>query len=433
MPTAWKNLFLISKNPSRSSFLWNAVAGTSSAIQSAFLLIVIMRTNGIDDAGVFSIAYAIARMMFYIAEFGVRKYQVSDVNEVNSFSDYYTYRVFSCTAMFLASGAYAGYAALSRGYALSKFIIIMLICTVILVEGFVDVFHGRMQQKNHLDVASKTDSFRLIFGMLCCTAALIITRNLLISCIVWVLSVILGMFISTLLVAPQFCDRRFRIRREALKRIFIDCLPLFLGSFLLLYLGNAPKYAIDIYMDDSSQACFNFIFMPVFVIGMFASFIYNPLLARMSIEWDRGHYRVFNSIIWKQVGIIAALTALAMAVALTIGCPVLGMIYNTDLSMYRMDLCILMIGGGMWALVLFFTISVTIIRYQKHLTAGYLLTALIALLFSGRLVAARGILGASILYTALMSLLALIFAAVLFFSQRHARKRRSEISQDPTA
>ena len=35
-------------------------------------------------------------VMFYIGEYGVRKYQVSDVNEELSFTDYHSHRVVAC-------------------------------------------------------------------------------------------------------------------------------------------------------------------------------------------------------------------------------------------------------------------------------------------------------------------------------------------------
>ena len=82
-----KKLFLNSKNIKKDSYLWNMIQSILFATQSAFLLMVITRTNGLDDAGVFSIAYAIASLMYYLGEYGVRKYQVTDVEEKVGFGD----------------------------------------------------------------------------------------------------------------------------------------------------------------------------------------------------------------------------------------------------------------------------------------------------------------------------------------------------------
>ena len=420
--TSYKNLFLTSKDPERSSYIWNAVTGILFAMQSAVMLIVVMRTNSIDDAGVFSIAYAVVGMMSFIGEFGVRKYQVSDINEQNSFADYLAYRMASCFTMLLACFGYAFYGLIFLGYSHQKFMVMIALTFVKLTEAFVDVIHGRFQQKMRLDVAAKTDSFRILFGMGCCTVSLIITHDLLISCVVWALSVVLAMFISSILVAPAFCTLRPRFSSVHFRRIFTACFPLFIGSFLLLYISNAPKYAIDALMNDASQAYYNFIFMPVFVVGLLANFIYNPILVTMAEKWNSKEYGTFEKLVKKQVYFIGGLTLLAVAVALTIGLPVLGLLYHADLSEYKAELCILMIGGGMLALVTFLAIVMTIIRQQHYLTAGYLITALLALIMSEKFVAGYGIMGASILYTLVMTILAVIFTVLLIICERKRKE-----------
>ena len=40
-------------------------------------------------------------------------------------------------------------------------------------------------------------------------------------------------------------------------------LSLFGSTFLIMYIGNAPKYAIDSVLSNQDQASFNYVFMPV--------------------------------------------------------------------------------------------------------------------------------------------------------------------------
>ena len=67
-----KSFYINTNNIERSSYVWNTASGLLFAMQSAILLMVISRTNSLDDAGVFSIAYAVASLMYYVGEFGVR-------------------------------------------------------------------------------------------------------------------------------------------------------------------------------------------------------------------------------------------------------------------------------------------------------------------------------------------------------------------------
>lgn len=408
-----KGIFLNTKDIEKSSYAWNSVSGLMFAMQSAVMLMAITRTNGLEDAGIFSIAYAIASLMSFIGEYGVRKYQVSDIKEKISFTDYHSHRVITCTAMLVTFVVYVGAGYLSGRYSRIKFWVIIFVCLIKLVEAYADVFYVRYQQSGRLDVAAKTNTFRIGISMIVCMISLAVTHDLLLSSIIWFAAAVITLCMSSIVVASEFGGIHFRINKESLVTLTRECFPLFLGSFLLLYVGNAPKYAIDAVLDDTAQACYNFIFMPVFVIGLLANFVFNPILVKLAHKWDRREMKVFTHIIVRQLGVIAAITMLAIAVALTIGCPVLGILYNADLHEYRICLTILMVGGGMLALVNFFTVVVTVVRGQNHLIIGYISVAVVAKLLSHYFVSTYGIIGATVLYTGLMTLLSLVFAAVL--------------------
>ena len=86
------------------------------------------------------------------------------------------------------------------------------------------------------------------------------------------------------------------------------CFPLFAGAFLSFYIGNAPKYAIDAMLTDELQACYGFIAMPVFVVGLLNNFIFNPILFRMSMLWKKGKKKEFVLRTACQVGIVGIIT-----------------------------------------------------------------------------------------------------------------------------
>ena len=410
-----KTFFIKSNNIARDSYVWNTLSATIFAVQSAILLMVITRTNGIEDAGVFSIAYAVASLMYYVGEYGVRKYQVSDVNEEMTFTDYHSHRITACVIALIASIAYVAYGYYIQGYSVYKAYIVLVICLQKVVEAYSEVYFGRFQQVGRLDVSAKTNFYRIMFGVIGCIVFLMLTHNMAISMTAWLFLSMIATLTSNMLVAPEFGHIENAFRWNKIKKIFIDCLPLFLGYFLLLYVSNAPKYAIDACMGDQDQACYNFIFMPVFAIGMFANFIFNPILVKLALRWDDKKFKPFKKIVIRQVFVIMGITVLAITVALTIGAPILGILFSTDLSAYKIDLAILMIGGGMLALVNFYAVVITVMRYQQYLTIGYVVMAIFAGIMANKTVRVYGVRGATILYTALMALQSLIFAFILIF------------------
>lgn len=420
-----KAFFVNSENIVRDSYIWNTASATIFALQSAIVLVFVSRINGLTDAGVFSIAYAVGSLMYYVGEYGVRKYQVSDVNEIMSFSDYHAHRVTACAITVVVSLLYVANGLLRLGYSPYKAYIVLIICLIKVVEAYSEVFFGRFQQVGRLDVAAKANVYKVVIGLVACIVCLVITRNLAVSMTVWLLASVVGLLTSNVAVFKDFGTIESGFNWNKIKKIFIECFPLFAGYFFLLYVGNAPKYAIDACMSDKDQACYNFIFMPVFAIGLFANFIFNPILVNLAHDWDGSNIKNFKRIVIRQVGVIAGITIMAIAVAMTIGCPILGFLFNADIMEYKIDLAILMVGGGMLALVNFFSVVVTVMRYQKHLIAGYVMLAVIAFLLANRIVGSYGIRGATVLYSVLMACLAVIFAVVMtFFIER----KRKEVS-----
>ena len=420
-----KSFFENSNNVMRDSYIWNTLSASIYAMQSAIVLIVITHTTGLEDAGIFSIAYAVASLMYYIGEYGVRKYQVSDINEEMSFTDYHSHRIVACALMLAVSLGYVANGYFRLGYSPYKAYIVLVICLTKVVEAYSEVYFGRFQQVGRLDVSAKTNFYRIMVGVIGCIIALIVTKDMAVSMTVWLVLCIFALLTSNILVYKDFGTFELKFRCDKIKRIFIECFALFARYFLLLYVVNAPKYAIDACMSDVDQACYNFIFMPVFAIGMFANFIFNPILVKLAHRWDENKINVFTRIVVRQIFVIFGITLLAIAVALTIGPPILGILFNADLADYKTDLAILMIGGGMLALVNFFAVVVTVMRYQKHLITGYVVLAVAAWFMANRVVRTYGIRGATVLYTILMALLALIFAGLMFyFISRRSREVR---------
>ena len=90
-------------NIKKSAYFWNAMNAVISALQNPVILLVMTRTNGIYDAGVFSVAFAIATLMLYVGLYGLRRFQSSDLDEKYSFAEYHGMRILTCSIMIFVS------------------------------------------------------------------------------------------------------------------------------------------------------------------------------------------------------------------------------------------------------------------------------------------------------------------------------------------
>lgn len=402
----------------RSAYLWNTASGLLMAFQSVIMLTVLTHVCDTVTAGVFTIAYANANLFLNLGKYGIRNFQVSDVCEKYSFRTYLFARVVSVVAMLAFGAAWLLWSASSVGYTLDKSLTILMMLVFKAIDALEDVFHGNYQQHGRLDVGARVLTLRLITMIALYVSLIVATRNLLLS--LTITTAFTGLFFVG---ETLWAKRRYGLpisspdaggthTRHRVALLLKESFPVFLALFLLFYIGNAPKYAIDATLDDTAQAYYGFIAMPVFVVGLLAGFIYNPIIASLAENWAEGKVSAFARRFALQVLIIAGITVVCIIGAWIIGIPVLNLLYNADLEPYKIDLVVLLVGGGFLATATLFTTGITIIRWQKKLTLGYVVVSLLALILSPVAVQTAGIDGASWIYLALMIILTLWFGAV---------------------
>lgn len=408
--------FLMSEdNIKRDSYLWNMAGSMLMAFQSVIMLMILTRTLGLVEAGIFTIAYANANLFLTIGKYGMRYFQVSDVKNQFTFAEYRVSRVVTSLGMLGVSAAYTLYASVSNGYTMEKTQVIIWMCLFKVVDGIEDVYNGLYQRKNRLDVASKMLTLRMIFTIAVFGLGLIIVRDLLLALIIATIFTTILLILFIRWTYGGFSIGKERIEKKNIFLLLKVCFPLFAGSFLSFYIGNAPKYAIDAILTDELQACYGFIAMPVFVIGLLNNFIFNPMLFRMSMLWNEKKVKEFVYRIVMQTGVVAIITIVCMLGAWLLGIPVLSWMYNTDLTPYKTELLILLLGGGFLGLSGLLNAVITIIRYQKSLMWGYVVMAALAYIFSDRIVRHYEMMGAAILYAILMGGLCLIFTGLFVY------------------
>ncbi|MBF0896610.1 MAG: hypothetical protein HXK45_06820, partial [Atopobium sp.] len=130
-------------------YIFNAIGQGSWGALFPLLTIVCSQLIGVEQAGLFSMAFVIATLLLFIAQYGVRTYQVSDLEEQRSFSDYQIQRAVTVIVMVIAGVIWY----LFKGYTEPMF----SICTGCLLfratDGMADVYEGRLQQKDKLYLA----------------------------------------------------------------------------------------------------------------------------------------------------------------------------------------------------------------------------------------------------------------------------------------
>ncbi len=414
-------------NHTRTTF-WIFAESALYSLQSAILLLVVTNTGGLQEAGLFTLAYTLTQMLVTIGNFGMRNFQVSDTNEEYSFATYFTSRIFSVFAMVMVCISYA----LLQGYSKQKFLLVIILCVYRMVDAVEDVFHGAFQKARRLDVASKIASTKIMVSMVTFSVLYIFFHNILIACIGMT---IVAAFISFTLnrkVLYAFDKVDIRIETENVWKLLGGCFPICLGDFFYSYLVNAPKYAIDRIMTEESQALFSILFMPVFAINVLSSIVLKPMIVDLSIAWNGNERSKFMKTIASFLGFLMGITLICASAGKLVGTQILGAMYGIDLHSYANLFTVLIIFGGIAAIDVFLAEVLTIIRKQKYILLSYIIATMADFLFIDRLVRKLALWGAAVSYGIAMGIVTLVLGIIIAIElnkhdKMHSRKGKEEL------
>ena len=283
------------KNNLKKNFLWNVIGSTLNASTSLFFLIIVTRLNGLHNAGIFTFAFSTACLLQVIAIYFGRAYQVTEIDKNISDSDFIYSRYFSCLLMLISSLAFV----LLRGYELYKIMVIISLTIYKLLDAFSEVVYAIIQKNNHLYKVGISLFIKGLVGLCIFFIADILTKNLLLSIALLILSNILVLLFYDIKNLKQYNYSRTKFDFSKIKLIFRSGFFTFLFTFLTQYVINASKYAIDNNMTDNYQTIFGIILMPATLIVLCGQFLVHPFLVMFSDNLKENKIINFSKLVVK--------------------------------------------------------------------------------------------------------------------------------------
>lgn len=407
-------------------YIWNTAGLTAWGIVFPLLTIVVTQLVGVEQAGMFSLAFVTGTLLMIIANYGVRTYQVSDIDEEHSFADYQVNRLLTCIAMLVIGGLYCTI----RGYGNEMFTMSIWIFVYKMIDGLADVYEGRLQQMDKLYLAGISQTIRSVAVFLIFTIALLFTRNLMVASIAMGVVAVISLVLFTLPLAMLETPKSRGISLESIGMLFKKCFPVFIALFLYSFIDNMPKFVMEGTLSYDNQLYFNALYFPAQAILLTVGFIYKPLLVRMAQAWaDPANRRRFDLFILVVVLVIAALTVVGILIMGWIGIPIMSFLYGVDFEEFRNLSYLMLVAGGITGGIDFLYQVITVMRRQKVVTKLYLITFAFALFIPLLLVHYSGLAGAVLGYLIVMAIL-LVLLVLEYISVRVEYGRHPE--NDPT-
>lgn len=412
------------KNIEKRNMIWNMIGSFLYAFASMVLTMAVIALVGDQKGGIFTFAFtAFGQQMFTVAYFGIRPFQITDVEQRYSFGDYLHFRFLSCgTALIMG----LVFVLMSDGYTYEKAMTVFLMVCYKVIDGFADTYEAEFQRCGRLYLTGKANTFRTLLSAGVFVTVLAVSRNLVAASGAAVAAQVAGVLIFDIGVIRLLPQVDFNSSWTKCKGLFQDCFLLFISVFLDFYIFSAAKYAIEANLNDTSMAVYGAVFMPTSVINLAAGFVIRPFLTELSFRWERKEFKLFLGIVRRLFFIILGLTVLAVGGAWFLGIPVLSILYGNikqELELCRLSLVLIILGGGFNAWLNLFYYTQIIMKCQKWIFAGYLTVALAAVVLSPMFVRLGGIQGGAFSYLLLMILLAAWFAASTMYVYRKEKKK----------
>ena len=383
-------------------FIWNTVGVGAWGMVFPILTMIATQLVGVEQAGMFSMAFVVGSLLFILANFGVRTYQISDVEEVHSFADYQVSRWITCVLMVVVGCLYCAI----RGYDAEMFYLSVGVFLYRMVDGLADVYEGRLQQVDKLYLAGISQALRSVLALVVFAILLVISRNMVAASFGMAIAAAATFVVVTYPLTLLETPKSRKVSLASVAQLFKNTAPLFVALFLYALIDNMPKFVMEGALSYDNQLYFNALYFPAQGILITSQLVYKPLLVRMAGVWqDASKRRQFDLIMIGILGVIVAITAVNVLVMAWIGIPIMGFLYGIDFEQFRGLLFIMLAAGGVTAAIDFMYQVITVMRRQKDVTTLYLVTFGFSLFVPILLVMFTGLPGAVIGYLIVMTLL----------------------------
>lgn len=401
--------YLFNKKVSlKENTFWFTAGTLCSSATSVLLMVYVTHLLGVDEAGVYSIAYSIAQLMLTIGWFGTRQFQVSDVEEEYSFSDYFAMKIITSIIALIGGVIYA----ISLHLNLHKFIISFLYCSFIVCDIFADLFSARFQQEDRLYLSGISYILRIGGYNIIFLVSLFVFRSLFVSISLAFIYSLFELMIFDYPFIKNISNFTIHFDLNKLFNLFKNCFPLFISSFVSTFIVNIPKNAIELNLSSSIQTYYNIIFMPSSIVNMFCMFIFVPMYTQIAKKWHDDDKGSFVKEI-KKVFLIAIVFSIIVFIGcILLGIPFLQFLYGVSLQGFKTPFLILIGAGCLTSVNSILSYIMTVMRKQQYILYIYIVALVIAQICIQGLITKFGLIGASIDYLIGMLCITILMFAV---------------------
>lgn len=361
--------------------------------------VLLVRMSGYEDAGVFSLAMTVSNVFSYFANYGLRNYQVADVQGRFAQGQYILARVLTSGAAILACG---GYLLLAGGYAPAERAAIALYLLYSIVNIFSDTLLGTLQLHDRLYLNGYSNVLRGTLCFLVFVGSYFFLHDLLVA---------LGAMAAATLVLTLLFDWGYYRKVEPVSPwkksdlraslcLLRTCFALMISTILPVITTALPRRSIQKLAGTEQLGYFSSIFTPTVLITTLVPAIIIALVPRIARAWNEGDRRGLASLIAQTYGLAVGFLLAAELAALVCGRWVMQLVFGPEILQYYGLLYWAILATGINALTCCGNGILVAIGGNRAVAVGSAAALVVTLCLSDLLVKSWGINGAAYVLTA---------------------------------
>ena len=303
----------------RHNAAWNLAGNVSYAGAQWLQLVIIARLGTLEQVGHFAYAAAVCAPVFMFSNLQLRSAQVSDASGRFEFREYLGVRIGTSTIAFalIALGALA----FARSASWAPVVIVMALAKSI--ESVSDVFQGRMQRRERMDLAGQSMLLRSVLLIAFCIAALGLTGSVVALTFAIALAHLLTLAFFDVRAAGSLGRINYGLERThpglgRLVRLAWRCLPLGIAMSLISLQTSAPRLVLGRFCGASAVGVFAAIVYLASVGSTLVSAVGTAAAPRVADYFARGDNRQFNRLLLNVTAAAAALGGAGIAARISL-------------------------------------------------------------------------------------------------------------------
>lgn len=350
----------------KQSILWNSWGSLIYLGVQWLQTVLVARLLGYEDAGIFSLAMSVTNIFYALSIYGMRNFQVSDIEEKYTADNYVVSRVVTGAGAFVLC---VGFTILNK-YNFQQTICIIAYMLFKLSETIFDVFSGFYQKRWRMDILGKSMTMRAIIMLCIFPGVMVVTQNLLSAIVSMAIGVFCVILFYDIKKTRELETFELNVEGDKVLRLLVECFPLAIYLVLTTSIGSIPRYFLEIYQGSEKLGIYASVATPTLIVQMAATYIFNPMVTVFAECLNRKDKKQFVKTLFQCLIITATVSVVALAGGKIFGRIGLFILYGEGIVEYEYLLIPLIICTITTAFVWLFCGILTVTRNFKALLVG---------------------------------------------------------------